>query len=1824
MKTKRGQRLLSLLMSLAMALGLLPGLTLPASAADATVEGTYTPNVYFLPKDTALNKYTSADPMAVYIKSLTVTRYTGSAGSPAVLSENESITFNETAKYKSLGATALKSTEGEYYPLTITFELQDGVTFESLDLVVGATTGSALSLANPPTPTSSDNGKTYTVTVAPTADYRITTSGTTKNFRLVFRLNVPTTCDVTYYPIPGNTSATVKKTVTENSSLTAPTVDDYASKDEAYFTLMEVTDWYTEAPTANNDGSYTYDEEKKWDFTSGTVTADTALYAKTQLKTDAAVPAVISVPVYKKATNQYLTDGGSVQYVKKDGETLTLETEAVQVRLPVETAIPVGSIPGTGSYSALFSNWSSCSYTACNGTVTNWYYRNADSEVVKIKDGNKIPFDVAYAALSARKNQYLSIKPTVNFTFTAAFNTNIDGKSIESFSAQVQHQDSVQAPMLTEAKVAELEIFVDTVEADTSVNKFFRGWYPNESFTDGTKVDLTASTYIYGPVDFYAKWVDKCTITYNMNGQTCSNESAFLAAASTIVGAGDLLTEPVTRPVSASGAAFEGWYTDSGCSTAFDFSNTAITTNTTLYAKWNTSAAKTTMEFQYYRPDDMSTRVTLSTVVVPFVSNYKFGTESLPALPGDSETHVATGEMRDLTYTEWKFYDKDGVSQPLTADTVLATHFEPAPEKITVTAETKTSYTVTFDAMGGTFDTGAQTKQTITEEQSWKASAPAVSWSGKDLQGWFTDLSDTTETAFDFNNQAISKHTNFYAKWSGDIIYKVMFDMSSTTGATLTLKDAGGQVITPASTENNIITYYLTRATYTYSITAAGYVAVNDTLLIHENSEMEQTIPVTLKEFVSVTSINMSLQEAMQGQSYDLNNLSVIEPSNATVKGISWAANGDLPSGVTLTGSTLTVGSTTDVNSSISLTATVSGGKLANDGTQHEDYTKSFNISVAAYRPTITFANGSGDGPEISDIQSMPQPTTVNENKTLTKPADPSAGGWTFRGWYNEAACTNAWVESDTFTTDTTLYAKWEKVTVPVTITFAGGTDAVANTGVSNSITGNSGDKVTLPAPMFSKDGYIFKNWGGYLAAAQYILPNASTTLSANWTAIGSSNTATDVENSLAGIGTTNAGSYQPQIEAAVEALAQVASDEEQTQTNLDLIADVEALYEAAFTTPKVSITGDASTGASEVGAILSSDGTKSVELQIKNTTAGKSIPSEYQDGGYVFAYRTISMLVGGSTQSKPTIPITITLPIPSELDGMATDTIRVLHYKGTSTTPTVLIPVISGENMTFVMDSFSHVYIVGKAISEQADTSVTDVVMKYNGTAMGKVTQDDSGNFTITLPATTSESITGDLSSGIGNKWVTYITAAAGCKIQEKGTGGIAEQTADYWKNTGVCVTYTIDSANSWTATRTFTVTAADGATTRDFTITVKKITSEDQIYEIATSNIVGGTVTASPNPAAAGEDVKLTITPNQGMKLSPGSLSWNLQTAGAANNTIDETTLTFTMPAGDININATFVSDGSGTSAASPQITSFMINGVSAAINNETRVITIVLPYGTDLSTVAPVINGVNIKSISPASAQRVNLRSAKTYTVYGTDGTSVTYTVAAYTEDPTPAMQLWESLQDHIDSTDNWWELAEYQKITGYYDNNTSGQTLYSLQTYLDDITAQYGTKRTTLTNYYNAGRLMLEPASYSMAGTSYSNTLDIPRKTLSNLADLGYSIVTYNLRELQIDIYEKMETTKGLELTVSAPSSTIRSTWNKLSGSGRIFEIEASSTKAGLVLRIPVGDVLKSELSLMKYDPTKAKFVEVDRDTWYIQNGYLITSSVSAGIYGLRDI
>ena len=50
---------------------------------------------------------------------------------------------------------------------------------------------------------------------------------------------------------------------------------------------------------------------------------------------------------------------------------------------------------------------------------------------------------------------------------------------------------------------------------------------------------------------------------------------------------------------------------------------------------------------------------------------------------------------------------------------------------------------------------------------------------------------------------------------------------------------------------------------------------------------------------------------------------------------------------------------------------------------------------------------------------------TVEDGNKVTKPADPTASGYTFKGWYTDSTFQTAFDFDTAIHADTTLYAKW-------------------------------------------------------------------------------------------------------------------------------------------------------------------------------------------------------------------------------------------------------------------------------------------------------------------------------------------------------------------------------------------------------------------------------------------------------------------------------------------------------------------------------------------------------------------------------------------------------------------------------------------------------------------------------------------------------------------------------------------------------------------------------------------------------------------------------
>ena len=128
---------------------------------------------------------------------------------------------------------------------------------------------------------------------------------------------------------------------------------------------------------------------------------------------------------------------------------------------------------------------------------------------------------------------------------------------------------------------------------------------------------------------------------------------------------------------------------------------------------------------------------------------------------------------------------------------------------------------------------------------------------------------------------------------------------------------------------------------------------------------------------------------------------------------------------------------------------------------------------------TVTFrANGQGTAPAAQ---------TVAAGETAAEPTAPTAAGYTFGGWYTDAACTTAWNFSNAVNEDLDLYAKWTVNNYTVTWIVDGEEDVD---------TYAYGAAVTAPADP-TKTGYTFAGWG---ASVPGTMPAENLTFTAQWT----------------------------------------------------------------------------------------------------------------------------------------------------------------------------------------------------------------------------------------------------------------------------------------------------------------------------------------------------------------------------------------------------------------------------------------------------------------------------------------------------------------------------------------------------------------------------------------------------------------------------------------------------------------------------------------------------------------------------------------------------
>ena len=146
------------------------------------------------------------------------------------------------------------------------------------------------------------------------------------------------------------------------------------------------------------------------------------------------------------------------------------------------------------------------------------------------------------------------------------------------------------------------------------------------------------------------------------------------------------------------------------------------------------------------------------------------------------------------------------------------------------------------------------------------------------------------------------------------------------------------------------------------------------------------------------------------------------------------------------------------------------------------EYVAQFSETIRQY--TISFnANGHGTAPESQ---------VLNYGAAVVEPDAPTATGWTFGGWFQEAACTNQWIFGTYYVVeDVELFAKWTQNSWALTWNANGG---VLSGEYTN---GQVLYGAAITAPTATRTGYDFAGWDNPVPAT---MPDNALSFTAQWT----------------------------------------------------------------------------------------------------------------------------------------------------------------------------------------------------------------------------------------------------------------------------------------------------------------------------------------------------------------------------------------------------------------------------------------------------------------------------------------------------------------------------------------------------------------------------------------------------------------------------------------------------------------------------------------------------------------------------------------------------
>ena len=358
-----------------------------------------------------------------------------------------------------------------------------------------------------------------------------------------------------------------------------------------------------------------------------------------------------------------------------------------------------------------------------------WYTTSDGQEDTLYKFGNMlIEKDVT---LYAKWEEY---RPTVSFKQSVLNNLIMD-------SVSVNYNDTMSEP-----------------DAPSCDGYTFIGWYADEDYSK----PFDFSTPITKDTTVYVKWEKNPMVSFASNVDGWKQSAQYVEYNTAI-------DTPDTPELE--GYNFVGWYKDAGYSTKYDF-NSAITADTTIYAKWE-----------------------IKTYTVTFNSNGGSSVASYQRIPHGSKIDAPNAPAKS-GYEFWGWCEDSACLSKFDFlnDTVTS--------NITLYAEWgRGGITISFDSCGG----DAVEDVRLAQGDSLGESMPSPTRTGYNFVGWYTEKSYSNQV---YSSTTFVENDVLYAKWKINS-YTVIYNANGGSGY---MKDS----VFYYGTESALSENTFTRAGYTF------------------------------------------------------------------------------------------------------------------------------------------------------------------------------------------------------------------------------------------------------------------------------------------------------------------------------------------------------------------------------------------------------------------------------------------------------------------------------------------------------------------------------------------------------------------------------------------------------------------------------------------------------------------------------------------------------------------------------------------------------------------------------------------------------------------------------------------------------------------------------------------------------------------------------------------------------------------------------------------------------------------------------------------------